>query len=117
MLLFEVDTVQVFVLPEGTGSRRIKSQREWRGNVRAAQNYCVTCLRAHRAFGHPLGATGVRQVVTGLSELRRQEGNILCTSMCIGSGCVCVYYQEHNTERLHNRMGAAAIFVNERTRI
>ncbi|KAG9014517.1 3-ketoacyl-CoA thiolase A, peroxisomal [Tulasnella sp. JGI-2019a] len=48
------------------------------------------------AFGHPLGATGARQVVTGMSELRKRDGSILCTSMCIGSG-----------------MGAAAIFVNE----
>ncbi|KAB5589647.1 Peroxisomal 3-ketoacyl-coA thiolase (Kat1) [Ceratobasidium theobromae] len=48
------------------------------------------------ALGHPLGATGVRQVATGLAELRRRNGKVLCTSMCIGSG-----------------MGAAAIFVNE----
>ncbi|CAK9781640.1 unnamed protein product [Cutaneotrichosporon oleaginosum] len=53
------------------------------------------------ALGHPLGATGVRQVVTGVSELRRRqkEGEakgkqVLVTSMCIGSG-----------------MGAAGIFV------
>lgn len=52
------------------------------------------------ALGHPLGATGVRQVVTGVSELRRREREgakkpqILVTSMCIGSG-----------------MGAAGLFV------
>lgn len=45
------------------------------------------------ALGHPLGCTGVRQVVTGVSELRRrakEEGSddkkVLVTSMCIGSG-------------------------------
>ena len=38
------------------------------------------------ALGHPLGATGVRQVVTGLSECRRQKKKILLTSMCIGTG-------------------------------
>lgn len=38
------------------------------------------------ALGHPLGATGARQIVTGLSELRRQNKRILLTSMCIGSG-------------------------------
>jgi len=38
------------------------------------------------ALGHPLGATGVRQVVTGLSELSKRNEQILCTSMCIGSG-------------------------------
>lgn len=48
------------------------------------------------ALSHPLGMTGVRQVVAGLAELRRQNKSLLCTSMCVGSG-----------------MGAAALFVNE----
>jgi len=48
------------------------------------------------ALTHPLGMTGVRQAVTGLHELQRRNEDILCTSMCVGSG-----------------MGAAAIFVNE----
>lgn len=48
------------------------------------------------ALGHPLGATGARQVVTGLSEARRQKKRILLTSMCIGTG-----------------MGMAGLFVNE----
>ncbi|KAL8660317.1 MAG: hypothetical protein Q9202_006659 [Teloschistes flavicans] len=38
------------------------------------------------ALGHPLGATGTRQVVTGLSECRRQRKKVLLTSMCIGTG-------------------------------
>ncbi|KKA29415.1 hypothetical protein TD95_004607 [Thielaviopsis punctulata] len=48
------------------------------------------------ALGHPLGCTGVRQIVTGLSELRRQKKKMLLTSMCIGTG-----------------MGMAGLFVNE----
>lgn len=48
------------------------------------------------AIGHPLGATGARQVVTGLSELRRTKKKMLLTSMCIGSG-----------------QGMAGLFVNE----
>ncbi|KAH9082181.1 Thiolase, N-terminal domain-containing protein [Lactarius deliciosus] len=52
------------------------------------------------ALTHPLGMTGVRQVVTGLEELRRRDGELLCTSMCVGSG-----------------LGAAGIFVNERRSI
>jgi len=48
------------------------------------------------ALGHPLGATGARQVATGLNELARRNGKILVTSMCIGTG-----------------MGAAAVFVRE----
>ncbi|KAL1672108.1 Thiolase, N-terminal domain-containing protein [Schizophyllum commune] len=48
------------------------------------------------AITHPLGMTGVRQIVTGLAELQRREEKVLLTSMCIGSG-----------------MGAASIVVNE----
>jgi acetyl-CoA acyltransferase 1 len=48
------------------------------------------------ALGHPLGATGVRQIVTGLSEAKRQMKKILLTSMCVGSG-----------------QGMAGLFVNE----
>ncbi|KAK4213424.1 3-ketoacyl-CoA thiolase [Rhypophila decipiens] len=48
------------------------------------------------ALGHPLGATGTRQIVTGLSECRKNNKKILLTSMCIGTG-----------------MGMAGLFVNE----
>ncbi|KAI0394142.1 Thiolase, N-terminal domain-containing protein [Xylariaceae sp. FL0594] len=48
------------------------------------------------ALGHPLGTTGARQIVTGLSECRRAKKKILLTSMCIGTG-----------------MGMAGLFVNE----
>lgn len=48
------------------------------------------------ALGHPLGATGARQICTGLSELRRQRKRLLLTSMCIGTGA-----------------GMAGLFVNE----
>lgn len=34
------------------------------------------------ALGHPLGCTGARQIVTGLSECRRQKKKVLLTSMC-----------------------------------
>ncbi|KAL8903723.1 MAG: hypothetical protein Q9207_003741 [Kuettlingeria erythrocarpa] len=48
------------------------------------------------ALGHPLGATGVRQICTGLSECKRQKKKILLTSMCVGTG-----------------QGMAGLFVNE----
>jgi len=58
--------------------------------------YCVNTLKIDHskmnirggaiALGHPLGATGARQIVTGLSEARRQKKKILLTSMCIGTG-------------------------------
>ncbi|KAF7306956.1 40S ribosomal protein S3-1 [Mycena indigotica] len=33
------------------------------------------------AVSHPLGMTGVRQVVTGLAELKRKNASLLCTSI------------------------------------
>lgn len=68
--------------------------------------YCVNTLKIDHskmnvrggaiALGHPLGATGTRQIVTGLSEARRQKKKIMLTSMCIGTG-----------------QGMAGLFVNE----
>lgn len=68
--------------------------------------YCVNTLKIDVskmnvrggaiALGHPLGCTGARQIVTGLSECRRQKKKILLTSMCIGTG-----------------MGMAGLLVNE----
>ncbi|RUP45359.1 Thiolase, N-terminal domain-containing protein, partial [Jimgerdemannia flammicorona] len=48
------------------------------------------------ALGHPLGATGARQIATLLTELKRQNKRVGVTSMCIGSG-----------------MGMAAVFERE----
>ena len=48
------------------------------------------------ALGHPLGATGARQIVTVLSEARRTKKKVLLTSMCIGTG-----------------QGMAGLFINE----
>lgn len=48
------------------------------------------------ALGHPLGATGARQICTILSEAKRQKKKICVTSMCIGTG-----------------QGMAGLFVNE----
>lgn len=50
------------------------------------------------ALGHPFGCTGVRQIVTGISECRRRKKKILVTSMCLGTG-----------------MGMAGLFVVEVT--
>eukprot|EP00388_Colpodella_angusta_P019971 GDKJ01049884.1.p1 GENE.GDKJ01049884.1~~GDKJ01049884.1.p1 ORF type:complete len:414 (+),score=151.56 GDKJ01049884.1:24-1265(+) len=38
------------------------------------------------AFGHPLGATGARQIATLMPELKRQKKRFGLTSMCIGTG-------------------------------
>ena len=38
------------------------------------------------ALGHPLGATGARQIATLLAELKRTNGKLGVVSMCIGTG-------------------------------
>ena len=48
------------------------------------------------ALGHPLGATGARQVATLLPEMERKGVEIGCVSMCVGTG-----------------MGMASLFVRE----
>ncbi|ERF68646.1 hypothetical protein EPUS_09139 [Endocarpon pusillum Z07020] len=48
------------------------------------------------ALGHPLGATGARQLATLLSELARQGQDVGIVSMCVGTG-----------------MGMASMFVRE----
>lgn len=48
------------------------------------------------AMGHPLGATGSRQIATILAEAKREKKQIGVTSMCVGSG-----------------MGMAAVIVSE----
>lgn len=36
------------------------------------------------AFGHPLGATGARQIATALPIAKRNKSSLFVTSMCIG---------------------------------
>jgi acetyl-CoA C-acetyltransferase len=38
------------------------------------------------SLGHPIGATGVRMLATGLRELRRRGGRYLLETMCVGGG-------------------------------
>jgi len=38
------------------------------------------------ALGHPLGCTGMRQIVSLVNELRRRGGGIGVVSMCVGTG-------------------------------
>lgn len=68
--------------------------------------YCARALKLDQkrlnpnggaiALGHPLGATGARQVATGLAEAKRTGGKLLVTSMCAGTG-----------------FGVAGLFVSE----
>lgn len=86
-----VDDIDIFELNEAFASMAV---------------YCVDKLKLDVekvnprggaiALGHPLGATGCRQVVTGLAEMRRQKKKLFVNTMCIGTG-----------------MGMAGLWVNE----
>ena len=68
------------------------------------------------ALGHPFGCTGVRQIVTGLSECRRRKDKILLTTMCCGTGTLPIYrlcWRYALTPSNTKGMGMAALFVNE----
>lgn len=57
-------------------------------SVNICENTCLIIrflVLFFSALGHPLGCTGARQIVTALSELRRSDKRIACTSMCIGT--------------------------------
>ncbi|KAJ1667962.1 3-ketoacyl-CoA thiolase with broad chain length specificity [Coemansia sp. RSA 1813] len=49
------------------------------------------------ALGHPLGCTGARQISTLLTELKRQDKRVGCTTMCIGGGfgMAAIFESEH----------------------
>lgn len=71
-------------------SGRVQGQPAWWCHVSQitdVQSRIPNLLTRDSAFGHPLGATGARQVVTALAELRRQDKRVAVTSMCVGTVC------------------------------
>ena len=51
------------------------------------------------AMGHPLGATGARQIATAMAEAKREKKKVFVTSMCIGSGMVSVSFLTLSAQR------------------
>jgi acetyl-CoA acyltransferase len=48
------------------------------------------------ALGHPVGATGVRLIITALMELRRRNGQRALATLCIGGGQGAAFVLERN---------------------
>lgn len=86
-----VDDVDIFEINEAFASQALYSVRKVGIDINK-----VNPKGGAIAFGHPLGATGARQVSTLLTELHRTGKKIGVTSMCIGTG-----------------MGAASVIVAE----
>lgn len=86
-----VDDVDIYEINEAFASQALYSIRKVGIDIEK-----VNPKGGAIAFGHPLGATGARQVSTLLTELHRTGKKIGVTSMCIGTG-----------------MGAASVIIAE----
>lgn len=85
------DDVDIFEINEAFASQCL-----WCANELGLDQAKINPKGGAIAFGHPLGATGARQVSTLLYELKRTGKSIGLTSMCVGTG-----------------MGMAAVWVAE----
>lgn len=87
----KVEDIDVYEINEAFASQALYSQRQL-----GIPDSKVNPRGGAIALGHPLGATGARQVVTLFSELKKRNQKLGVISMCIGTG-----------------MGAAAVFERE----
>jgi acetyl-CoA acyltransferase len=76
-----IDQIDLFELNEAFASQAVYCVRELglpadRVNVNGGAI----------ALGHPLGATGARQIATALHELERRKGRYAVLTMCVGGG-------------------------------
>jgi acetyl-CoA acyltransferase len=77
----KVDDIDIFEVNEAFASQALYCVRELglpleRVNVNGGAI----------ALGHPLGATGARQIATALHELERRKGRYAVITMCVGGG-------------------------------
>jgi acetyl-CoA acyltransferase len=77
----KIDEIDLFELNEAFASQAVYCMRELglpadRVNVNGGAI----------ALGHPLGATGARQIATALHELERRKGKYAVITMCVGGG-------------------------------
>ncbi|MCJ1338017.1 hypothetical protein MMC09_003301 [Bachmanniomyces sp. S44760] len=86
------DDVQIWEINEAFASQALYCMR-----VLGIDEEKVNLKGGAIALGHPLGATGARQLATLLPEMERKSLEVGVISMCVGTG-----------------MGAAMLIVNER---
>jgi acetyl-CoA acyltransferase len=72
------------------------------------------------ALGHPLGATGARQIATALHELERRDGRYAVITMCVGGGMGAAGLIERlkngNRDKAGERPGGGKTTAAPRTR-
>ncbi|KAG0093063.1 3-ketoacyl-CoA thiolase with broad chain length specificity [Podila epicladia] len=87
----QVKDIDIFELNEAFASQAVMSIEHLNLDINK-----VNPLGGAIAMGHPLGATGARQIATMLPEMKRQGAKLGCTSMCIGTGMgmACILERE-----------------------
>ena len=76
-----IKDIEIFELNEAFASRALYCMREL-----GLPEDRVNVNGGAIALGHPLGATGARQIATALHELERRKGRYAVLSMCVGGG-------------------------------
>jgi acetyl-CoA acyltransferase len=76
-----IDQIDLFEVNEAFASQAVYCVREL-----GLPNDRVNVNGGAIALGHPLGATGARQIATALSELERRKGRYAVITMCVGGG-------------------------------
>ena len=77
----KVDQIDLFEVNEAFASQAVYCLREL-GLPTGRVNVNGGAI----AIGHPLGATGARQIATALHELERRKGRYAIITMCVGGG-------------------------------
>jgi acetyl-CoA acyltransferase len=77
----KVDQIDLFEVNEAFASQAIYCLREL-----GLPTDRVNVNGGAIALGHPLGATGARQIATALHELERRKGRYAVVTMCVGGG-------------------------------
>jgi acetyl-CoA C-acetyltransferase len=81
LTLADMDLIE---LNEAFAAQALAVMREWKFTDEDFERTNVN--GSGISIGHPVGATGVRILATGLRELQRREGRYLLETMCIGGG-------------------------------
>jgi acetyl-CoA acyltransferase len=77
----KADQIDLFELNEAFASQAVYCMREL-----GLPEDRVNVNGGAIALGHPLGATGARQIATALHELERRKGRYAIMTMCVGGG-------------------------------
>ena len=77
----KVDDIDVYEVNEAFASQAVYCLRE----LKLPEDR-VNVNGGAIALGHPLGATGARQIATALGELERRKGRYAIITMCVGGG-------------------------------